>query len=224
MSGLLGRVGAIFFEAAETAAPAPPAPVPAPAAIHVRAAVLGAPAAAVPLAAALAGELRARAGAAAALACIWRLTDADDEPAPEPDAPTARTPAGATTPGARRLAACLAADGHAATACGRLGWLALDPEPTAAAAQFGRCARIAGVPLVLAVAGPRPAQLEPLLQGIDLCVAVLPADVDPELRVLAVATLPGRVNAVVAPLSPGPPRWAAMAGLARLRTLPEVPE
>jgi len=51
---------------------------------------------------------------------------------------------------------------------------------------------------------------------------VLAADVDPVLRELTVARLPARDHAVVGPLPPGPPRWAAMAGLARLRSLPEI--
>jgi hypothetical protein len=221
VSGLLGRAAAIFFEAAESP---PPAPAPPPAgAATVEAAVLGAPAVVVPVAAACAGELRARARAAAALICVWRPAGAPAPPLdPEPGEPAARSPAGATTPGARRLAARLAAHRLPATACGRLAWLALDPEPTAAAAQFRRAGAVGAGPVVLAVAGPRPQELEPVLAEADLCVAVLPAEIDPALRGLAVARLPGRAQAVVAPLPPGPPRWAAMAGLARLRSLREA--
>ena len=75
---------------------------------------------------------------------------------------------------------------------------------------------------MLAVAGARPEAFEPLLGELELCVAVLPAGIDPPLRELAIARLPARARAVVAPLPPGPPRWAAMAGLARLRSLPVV--
>jgi hypothetical protein len=219
VSGLLGRVGAYFFEAAES--PARQAPPPLPRTTPVRAAVLGAPAAVVPVAAACAGELRARSKAAAALICIWRPSRA---PALEldPAAPAAQSPAGATTPGARRLASRLATDDLAATACGRLAWLALDPAPAEAARQLRRCMTMAGAPLVVAVAGPRPEPFEPLLAELDFCVAVLPADADPVLRELAIARLPGRRHAVVPPLPPGPPRWAAMAGLARLRSMPEA--
>jgi hypothetical protein len=223
MSGILGRVGAIFFEGAESPARAPSPPPPAAGAAPIEAAVLGAPAAVVPVAAACAGELRARSRAAAALICVWRPADA---PAPagelDPEAPAARSPAGATTPGARRLAARLVARDLNATACGRLAWLALDPDPDAAAGQFRRCRSAAGAPLVLAVAGARPEPFEPLLADLDLCVAVLSPDIDPALRELAAARLPARSHAVVAPLQPGPPRWAAMAGLARLRSLPAV--
>jgi hypothetical protein len=222
VSGLLGRVGALFFEAAESSSPAPYPAEPVPGAPCVRAAVLGASATAVPVAAACAGELRARVRASAALICIWRPAEAQVPTGPiEPQAPAARSPAGATTPGARRLAARLASQGLAATACGRLAWLALDPDPAEAAGQFRRCAAAAaGPPLVLAVAGARPEPFEPLLADLDLGVAVLPVDIDPALRALAVTRLPGRDRAVVAPLAAGPPRWAAMAGLARLRSLP----
>ena len=222
MSGLLGRVGAFFFETAEASestprSPLPPGPLPdGPA---VRACVLGPADAVLPVAAACAGELRARSRAAAALVCIWRPVAPD-----EPEAPAARSPAGATTPGARRLAGRLAARELAATACGRLAWLTLDPDASTAACDYRRCAAATTGPVVLAVAGPRPEELEPLLAELDLCVAVLPADIDPALRDLALARLPARDHAVVPPLPPGPPRWAATAGLARLRSLRDLGE
>jgi hypothetical protein len=224
VSGLLGRVGAFFFEAAESPARSPDPPAPAPDGALVRAAVLGAPASVVPVAAACAGELRARSKAPAALICIWRPADVRAVAAVElePEAPAAQSPAGATTPGARRLAGRLAGRDLGATACGRLAWLALDPDPAEAAGQFRRCIAAAAAPAVLAVAGPRPQPFEPLLPDLDLCVAVLAADIDPALRELAVAGLPARDHAIVPPLPPGPPRWAAMAGLARLRSLPEA--
>ena len=50
-------------------------------------------------------------------------------------------------------------------------------------------------------------------------LAVLPADADPALRELVTAALPAGGGAIVAPLRAGPPRWAAMAGLGRLRSL-----
>jgi len=223
MTGLLSRVGAFFFESADAPGPAAVPRAAAPAAAPAEAAVLGAPGAVVAVAAACAGELRARSRSAAALLCIWRPAGAS-APAPEPaaDVPPARSPAGATTPGAGRIAARLVAHELPATACGRLAWLALASEAEAAAAQFRRCRSVAGVPLVIAVAGARPPEFEPLLAELDLCVAVLPADVDSALRDLVVATLPARRHAVAAPVPPGPPRWAAIAGLARLRSLPEV--
>ena len=221
MSGLLGRVGAFFFEAAESPAQTSPAAAPSPDATPIQAAVLGAPDVVVPVAAACAGELRARSKAAAALICIWRHRQSPALEA-EPAAPAAQSPAGATTPGARRLAARLAARDLTATACGRLAWLALDPDPADAARQFARCTAAAGAPLVLAVAGPRPEPFESTLADLDLCVAVLPADTDSVFRQLTLSRLPAGDRAIVPPLPLGPPRWAAMAGLARLRSLPEV--
>jgi hypothetical protein len=221
MTGLFSRVGAFFLDPAS--APAAEASPPAAVAVPQAAAVLGAPAAVVPVAAACAGELRARRGAGAAVICIWR-----PEPAPPPAGeagapePPARSPAGATTPGARRLASRLTAHKLVATACGRLAWLALDPDAEAAAVQVRRALAVAGAPLVLAVAGPRPEPFEPLLRGMDLAIAVLAPDAEPSLRALAAATLPADDRAILAPLASGPPRWAAMAGLARLRALPEA--
>jgi len=185
--------------------------------------VFGTPAAVVPVAAACAGELRARERAAAALICVWRAP----APAPAPGeamtgAPGARSPAGATTPGARRLAARLAEAGLAATACGRLAWLALDAEPAKAVDEVQACRILASTPFVLAVVGARPEHFEPILAALGLSVAVLPADVDPALRTLTGAALPSGRRVVVPPLPPGPSRWAAMAGLARLRSLPEL--
>jgi hypothetical protein len=222
VSGLLGRVGAFFFEESKSPARSTHPVVPAHEASPVHAAVLGAPPAVVPVAAACAGELRARSRAAAALICVWRPVEVPRPTEALELQPAARSPAGATTPGARRLAARLGARDLAATACGRLAWLALDPDAARAAEQFRRCAAAAGAPAVLAVAGPRPEPLEPLLADLDLCIAVLAGEVDPVLRELAVGRLPARAHAVVPPLAPGPPRWAAMAGLARFRSLPEV--
>ena len=228
MSGLLRRVGAFLLEPSEpVTAPPPtePAPAQAGAAAPVvraatRAAILGAPPHVPAIAGACAGELRARAGSPAALVCLWRPGPAPPEPGDEDAAEGAGSPAGATTPAARRLAASLVHQGLAATACGRLAWLALPADPVRAVADVRRALGTAGVPAVLAVAGPRPAALEPVLAVADLGLAVLPADTEPALRDLAVAHRPGAQRCVVAPLAPGPPRWAALAGLARLRSLP----
>ena len=186
--------------------------------------MLAADVAAVPVGAACAGELRARARAGAALLCVWQPTvePTDDLELPwdgaDDDRPPS-TPAGATTPAARRLAGRLEAHGLEATARGRLAWLRLEPEPSDAAAQARRCLAIAGVPVVIAVAGPRDAAFEPLIAEVGLVLAVLPAGADPALRELVSAGLPSRAGAIVAPLRSGPPRWAAMAGLGRLRSL-----
>jgi hypothetical protein len=132
-------------------------------------------------------------------------------------------PAGATTPAVRRLAARLAAHGFAATASGRLVWVVLDPAPADAATQVTRARALADVPIVLAIAGARPAALEPLLADAELALVVLPAGAEEPLRTLALATLPSHGSLAVPPLPPGPPRWAAMAGLARMRSLKPVP-
>jgi hypothetical protein len=184
--------------------------------------VIGAGASAVALAAACAGELRAREGRAAALVCIWRPPGTSPSRSePDPDVPPRRSPAGATTPGARRLAERLVAHGLAATACGRLAWLELDPDPAGAVLELDRCRAVLDGPWALAVAGPRPEPFEPVLAHVGLSVAVLPPDADPALRALAAAAPAGRRHVLVAPIPPGPPRWTAMAGLARLRSLPE---
>jgi hypothetical protein len=187
------------------AAPEPEAPASAAFAV-----VLGTAAAVVPVAAACAGELRARERAAAAVVCVWGGTAPDG----------GQGPTGATTPAARRLAARLTAHGFAASACGRLAWAALPSDPEAAAAATERCTVVADGPVVLAVARARPAAFEPLLARAGLGIAVLSHDVDDALRTLALATIPARASITLPPMPPGPPKWAAMAGLARLRSLP----
>lgn len=211
------RLGAFLLEPADPAPSSPPAPpTSSPPTRPLRAAVLGAAAHVPPVAAACAGELRARAGAGSALVCLWR----PGESAPDDEDPA--SPAGATTPGARRVAAALDAEGLRATACGRLAWLALPDDPADAAPTLRRGLALATVPVVIAVAGPRPAAFEPILAMVDLALAVLPADASEPLRALALASLPGTGH-ILGPLPPGPPRWAALAGLTRLRSLPEAP-
>lgn len=193
--------------------------------------VLAGDASAIPVAAACAGELRVRAGASAALLCVWRPSagappgDDMDLSGGEPDGgEPPPTPAGATTPAARRLAARLSAHELAATACGRLAWLQLDADPADAAANARRALVLADAPVVIALAAPRDAAFEPLFGELELAVAVLPADAEPALRDLVLATLPTRRRVIRPPLRPGPPRWAAMAGLGRLRSLTEEVE
>jgi hypothetical protein len=214
----LVRLLAWFVEPAPDAPAAVAAP---PIGRPVSAAVVGAAARAVlPVAAAAAGELRARADAPAAIVAVWSAPGAASPGAGGRDA--ARTPSGAAIPPARRLAAGLAAHGGAATACGRLAWLGLPADAEEAARVVRRLEAEADVPVTLAVCGPRPAPLEPVLADRDVAVAVLPVDADPDLRALAPAGLPSRACGVQAPLPPGPPRWAALIGLARLRSLPSL--
>jgi len=220
---LRSRIGAFLFEQgapdAGAAAVAPPGTTAAPLAAGFAACVVGSAGVVVPLAAACAGELRARAGAPTALLCVWEPLEA---PPADSQVDDAGARAGATTPAAKRAAARLSAHGLPSTACGRLAWLALDTAATGAAVQAQRARTLADVPFVLALAGPRHVAFEPLLASLDLAVAVLPADADPALAALAATTLPTPRTLVAPPVSPGPPRWAAMAGLARLRSLPQV--
>jgi hypothetical protein len=132
------------------------------------------------------------------------------------------TPAGAAIPAARRLEERLGDGFGPATACGRLAWVLLPAAPEAAAAAAARLVDGPEAPVVVAVCGPRPAALDPILAGRDVAVAVLPQDADPDLRALALAALAAPCRSIHAPLQPGPPRWAALAGLARLRSLPPM--
>jgi hypothetical protein len=102
--------------------------------------------------------------------------------------------------------------------------VALDADPDAAAAQAQRARGRAEVPVVLVAAGARPFAFEGLIHEVDLAIAVLPSDADDALRALARWTLPAPESLILPPLPPGPPRWAAMAGLARLRSLKGGPE
>jgi hypothetical protein len=172
-----------------------PAPVPPP-----RATVVGPPAAVPAVAAAAANELRVRAHAPAALVLLWR---------PVPSAVLPRAP---SAPAARRLLAAVATE-LPGSATARLAWLALPADPAAAARAAGELRAATTAPTVLAIAGPRPAALEPLVANL---VCVLGRDAGPALTaaVRSAAT-------TVPPLPNGPARWSALAGLARLRDLGE---
>jgi len=179
-----------------------------------RAVVLGTPDDAAPLAAALALSLRAADRAPVALVATW-------------------TPAGTTvrreaaTRAAARLAARLATSDQPAAADaalapiaaarGRLAWLALPPEPVAAAAAVRRASSLVDGPLVTALGGARPAPLDDLVAEHDL--AVVAADPGCALAAAALAGLAGRGVAAVAcrPLRRGLPRALALAGLAAPR-------
>jgi len=181
-----------------TAAAAPTAPEPA------RAAVLGDESSAPPVAAGLANELRVRAGQAAALVCVWG---------------TGRVPAsGAGSAGARALASRLAATGLPTSARGRLAWVALPAAPGPAADALVRVSATVEAPVVLALAGPRPAAFDELLDDLDLILVSPPAGMSAAALELALADLastapPVRVRR---PLPRGTSRWLALAGRRRL--------
>jgi hypothetical protein len=205
-----------------------------------RAVVLGAPRDAAPLAAALALRLRAADRAPAALVAEWHADAVEAGPAVDAERGAAgggaraaglASPAGPmlpagvagaragglAAPAARRLAAGLTSHALAAVARGRLAWLALPADPVAAAAALRRAAAVVDGPLVTALAGPRPAELEPLVAVHDL--AVVAADPETPLARAAVSHLSARGVTALAcpPLRRGIPRAAALAGLGAAR-------
>jgi hypothetical protein len=196
VSGVLERAAGFFVAPAPTeraeAAALPPA---------ARAVVLGAAEAAVPLAAALALSLRARAPAVVA---VWGAADEHAR----------RDAAGRR---AARLAAHLSAHGLPARARGRLAWLALPADPDAAAAAVRRASALVEGPLVSALTGPRPAELDSLVAEHDL--AIVAADPESPLARAALARLTeaGFAASAHAPLVRGPRRTLALAGLAAPR-------
>ena len=196
MSGVLHRAADFFLAPAPAerteAVALPPA---------ARAVVLGAAEAAVPLAAALALSLPA---GAPALVAVWGAADERER----------RVAAGR---GAARLAARLSAHGLQARARGRLVWLALPAEPDAAAAAVRRASAIVEGPLVSALAGARPAELEALVFEHDL--AIVAADPGSPLARAALGRLAeaGVAASACEPLGRGLRRTLALAGLAAPR-------
>jgi hypothetical protein len=207
VSGLLDRAAALFLAPATAEAPPPTATVPSAA----RAAVVGTPHDAPPLAAALALTLRAADRAPAALVAVWR-PQCDGEPVPR----------GAATPSASRLATRLTRRDLAATARGRLAWLNLPHEPAPAETAVRRAAAAVDGPLVTALAGPRPPELEPLIEEHDLVVVA--ADPTSTLAHAALEAFADRCVSALAcrPLPRGLPRALALAGLAAPRLEPPV--
>jgi len=204
VTGSLARAAAFFVAPAAPSDAVVTATVPAAA----RAVVLGAPPDAAPLAAALALALRATDGAPAALVASWGAGHA-----------VARGPA---TPAAARLAAALARRELPAVARGRLAWLALPGEPLEAAAVVRRAAALVDGPLVTALAGARPPELDDLVAEHDL--AVVAAEPETPLARAALASLSARgVDArACRPPRRGIARALALAGLAAPRLDPVV--
>jgi hypothetical protein len=196
VSGVLHRAAGFFLA---------PAPAERTEAVALppgaRAVVLGAAEAAVPLAAALAMSLRA---GAPALVAVWGGADE-------------RARRDAASRGAARLAARLSARGLQARARGRLAWLALPAEPEAAAAAVRRASAIVEGPLVSALAGARPPELEALVAEHDL--AIVAANPGSPLARAALARLAdaGVAASAQPPLGRGLRRTLALAGLAAPR-------
>jgi len=201
VSGVLQRAAGFFLlpAAVQRVEPAPVTPA-------TRVIVVGAPADAVPLAAGHALALRAAVRAPAALVAVWR-----------PGAEEREARRDVATRAAARLAARLSAHGLPSAARGRLAWLALPAEPVAAAAAVRRASAMAEEPLVTALTGPRPAQLDGLVAEHDL--AIVGADPGSPLARAALARLTdlGVVASARAPLGRGTRRALALAGLAAPR-------
>jgi hypothetical protein len=208
VTGLLDRAAGLFLAPATPEAPPVSATVPAAA----RAVVVGTPQDAPPLAAALALTLRAADRAPAALVAVWQPVRDDVEP-------VARA---AATPSASGLATRLARRDLPATARGRLAWLNLPPEPAAAETALRRAAATVDGPLVTALAGPRPPELEPLIEEHDLVLVA--ADPSTTLAQAALAALADRCVSALAcrPLPRGLPRGLALAGLVAPRLEPPL--
>jgi hypothetical protein len=243
MSDLLTRAAALFITPAATA---PERETSSPPRFAPRALVLGTPKDAPPVAAALGNELRRANRWPAALVAVWSPTvvsvetvnASSDGHAPTQSAPTAAHPSAPASDGptdhqdvrrdrpahaaARRLAARLGSRGIPATARGRLAWLPLPAEPGPGLAMAERAAAAIDVPAVLALAGPRPAEAEPLLPELDLVAVVAGDDAGP-LATLVLDHLNGLAAPAVAvrPLR-GASRRLALAGLGGLRSLADA--
>lgn len=156
---------------------------------------------------AVATLLARRARAACGLACVWTASSPAEHPEARPPASRA----------ARRLAAALAGRGLTVRACGRAAVVALDADPAAGLAGFGRAAAVAGTaPVVLMLGGPRPAAFDALLAEQDAVLVLIRPGADPALAALAAGGLPeaGPARSVRA-LALGPAaRAVAAAGLA----------
>ena len=138
--------------------------------------------------------------APAAVVCVW---------SPVPERPSWRAPARAA---ARRLAATLAARGHEAYGSGRLVVVRLAAGREDGAAEALRVSAAAGAaPTVLALAGPRRAELDIVLAAQDLVVVALPPESNPALAQLAVAGLERALACELPPADPA--RALAAAGL-----------
>jgi hypothetical protein len=169
----------------------------------VRAVVLGSAVDTPALAAAVALSLRAGHRAPAAAVACWG-------PGRE------MRPTAATRPAAR-LAASLTMDELPATPRGRLAWLALPLGPAEAAEAVRHASTLVDGPLVTALGGARPPELEALIAEHDL--AVVAARPDSALARVALERLAvrGITASACTPPRRGVTRALALAGLATAR-------
>lgn len=171
------------------------------AAVATRALVLGRRHATSGTAAAVAHELRALLKSPSAVLLVWGA-----------HAPKSAAPA---SPAARLLVECLRALELPATPCGRLAVVTLSADAALARTEVERVwEAVADTPCVLAVSGPRPVELEPLVAGHDL-VVVTSTPADAGVAQIAAWELTRRGPRVVttAPLPSGPGRALARAGM-----------
>jgi hypothetical protein len=197
LSGLLDRA-ADFFLAPPERSDEPIALPPA-----VRAVVLGSAADAPALAAAVALSLRAGHHAPAAAVACW---GAGREMRPT-----------AATRQAARLAASLTTHELPATPRGRLAWLALPLGPTEAAEAVRHASTLIDGPLVTALGGARPLELEALVAEHDLAVVAARPDTTLARVALARLAVRGITASACTPPRRGLPRALAIAGLATAR-------
>lgn len=197
-TGVLERAADFFLAPPERSGD----PVESPPAA-ARAVVLGSPSDVPALAAALALSLRVAAGAPAAVVASWG------------GAGELRPTAAARS--AARLARRLAARELPTTPRGRLAWLELPSEPPLAAEAVRQASTLVDGPLVTALAGPRPPELDALVAEHDL--AVVAAAPDTALARAAIGRLAdqGIAASACAPLRRGIARTLALAGLAAPR-------
>jgi hypothetical protein len=197
MSGALERAAEFFL--------APPERRDEPVALPpaARAVVLGSAADTPGLAAAVALSLRSTDRAPAAVVASWGAGR--------------ELRATAATRATARLAARLTGHDLATTPRGRLVWLALPPEPAAAAEALRRTSALVECPLVTALAGARPPELEALVAEHDL--ALVAAHPGTTIARAALARLADRGIAASACTPPrrGLLRTLALAGLAAPR-------
>lgn len=201
MSGALERAASFFLAPAAAAGEAVAVP-PA-----VRAVVLGRAADAVPLAAAVALSFRAGERAPAAAVATW----GDDDARPS-----------AATRAAAQMARRLTAHKLPAVARGRLAWLGLPEEPAEAAAAVRHASTFVDGPLITALGGARPPELESLVAEHDL--AIVAADPETALARAALERLEERgvVASACPPIRHGITRALALAGLAAPRSTIDV--
>jgi len=157
--------------------------------------VLAAGGSAMPAATAVALAVITRGGSRCALVCRWAG-----------DGPSVSAPR-AAVPSARALAVRLSGRGLAAAARGRLVVVELAADPVEACAALERaCAAAGDLPLVVLVAGPRPAAFDGVLGSLDRLIVVPPDEASASLTELALADA-ARVGRATGVLRHAPSPW-----------------